>query len=561
MFIELLGQSAGVGAYLAIWKVLIFVVFFGAWAWVGQWVDTDTEVVHTKRAFWNNIYLGVGLGGLCLWLLMPAPFLVNFLIFLVFWLTVSITYVVHRNARVSPELKILTVDHIKDLLESDKKKTKTDKRLTFISSNKNELPMPKRQEKEYPGYMVAVELVNDVWNRRASKVELAPTGENYQVRYVVDGVASIAGERERRDAEECLNYLKAVGGMETEERRRPQSGHFSTSRLDSDAKWSIKTAGSTRGEHMVLEKVQEAQALKLDELGLTPDQLERMKEYVAAPAGVVLICGTRGSGLTTTLYSLTRRHDPFMQHIHTLERSIIIELDNISQHEVEQSADGKAMARQLQSVLRGDPDIMMVGFCENAPMAHFGSRAAAEGKKLYYGLSEPTTFHGLQRWLKWVNDHELAAQTLLAVVSQRLLRKLCLECREAYAPDGALLKKLNLPADKIKQFYRAGEIEYDKRGRPLLCTNCQGTGYFGRTAVFETLFVSESLRQLIRAKAPINNMRAQCRKEKMLYLQEEALRKVIDGTTSIQEVLRVTTEAAAKGARRTAEGGQKPKGK
>ena len=105
------------------------------------------------------------------------------------------------------------------------------------------------------------------------------------------------------------------------------------------------------------------------------------------------------------------------------------------------------------------------------------------------------------------------------------------------------MRKLNLPADKIKHFFRPPtEFEYDKRGNPILCEYCQGTGYYGRTAVFETFFINDAVRQLLRDKTPLNTIRNQCRKERMLYLQEQALRKVIDGTTSIQEVLRVTVE-------------------
>ena len=146
-----------------------------------------------------------------------------------------------------------------------------------------------------------------------------------------------------------------------------------------------------------------------------------------------------------------------------------------------------------------------------------------------------------------VGRPEAVAETLLGVTNQRLLRKLCLECRQAYVPDAKLLRRLNLPVDKIKQFFRPGEVEYDKRGHPLVCEQCQGTGYYGRTGVFETLLLTEGLRKLIQENAPINAMREQYRKDKMLYLQEEALRKVIDGTTSIQEVLRVTTEKKSGG--------------
>jgi type IV pilus assembly protein PilB len=185
----------------------------------------------------------------------------------------------------------------------------------------------------------------------------------------------------------------------------------------------------------------------------------------------------------------------------------------------------------------------MVGFCEEPEMAKLSTQAARDGKKIYFALNASSTFHALQEWIKMVGNNDKVAETLLGITYQKLLRKLCKSCREAYTPDPNLLKKLNLPVEKIKQFYRPPKvIEYDKKGHPILCETCQGTGYYGRTAVLETIIMTDALRALIREKAPINSIRTQCRKDRMLYLQEQALRRVIDGTTSIQEVLRITSE-------------------
>lgn len=547
MLNELLADTGIWGGYLAIWKVVIFLILFGLWAWVGQWLDKDAPLAQTNRTFWNNIYLGSGAAAILLWLTLPAPFIVDMLLFVVIWLTVSITYVLHRNARVAREQRILTPEHIRYVLNRENKKGAVKQRMVFISANDNELPVPHRQDPEYPGYVGAEELIFEFWRRRVSQAELIPTGENYQLRYVIDGVAGMAGDRDRDETEQAISYLKAAAGLEVKDRRRPQNGTFSTQSGNRTAEWKLLTAGSTRGEQMRLERVEEVQTLRFKDLGLNPDQHERMEELLNKPSGIILACGTRGSGLTTTLYSMVRHHDAFIQNLHTLEIDPLMDLDNITQHIVENKGAGTTKAaRQLQSVLRGDPDVVMVGFCDEPEMAQVGTRAAREGKKLYFGMNQPSMFHGLQAWLRMVGRSDLVAETLLGIICQRLIRKLCTECKQAYTPDAALLKKLNLPSTKIKQFYRPGEVEYDKRGKPILCPSCQGTGYYGRTGVFETLIISDALRELIRQNAPVNAIRAQARKEKMLYLQEQALRKVIDCATSIQEVLRVTTEKAGK---------------
>ena len=553
MVAEILGQAAPLGEYIAIWKIIIFILLFGLWAWVGQWIDHDAAAVRTKRQFWNYIYMGSGVFAFLMWFLLPAPFIVVCPLFIVVWSTVSITYVVHRNARVPRDKKILTPEHIRFVLSREGKK-EIEARLTFISSNNNTLPAPIREDPEYSGYVTAENLVYDISTRRVSKAEGIPTGENYQMRYMIDGVVGNAGDQERVEMDGCISYLKAVGGLEVEDRRRPQTGQFAILMGQDRIDWRIQTAGSTRGEKLVLELLEEQKTFGLDALGFNSNQLEKIQALVNESRGIVIVCGTKGCGQSTTLYSLIRCSDAFIQNVHTLELKTLTDLDNITQHIVEDGDSAKNGARMLQSILRSDPDVVMVGFCNDPEMPKVGTRAVSEGKKLYFGIEAPSTFHALQSWLKMVEDNRRVSKTLLAILSQRLIRKLCPECRQAYQPDAALLKKLNLPADRIKQFFRPGEVEYTKKGVPILCPNCQGTGYFGRTAVFETLFITDGLRKLIRENAPINAIRAQYRKDKMLYLQEEAIRKVIDGTTSIQEVLRVTAEKPAQsGARKPTE--------
>ncbi|MCK5269262.1 MAG: Flp pilus assembly complex ATPase component TadA, partial [Sedimentisphaerales bacterium] len=375
-----------------------------------------------------------------------------------------------------------------------------------------------------------------------------PHGEDYQIHYVIDGITTIEGDRPREEALGSIIYLKAVAGLDVEDHRRPQEGSFFTIRTgQKDTGWRISTSGSTRGEQLSLERIEETKSFKIDTVGLHPDQLEMTHKVIEQPSGVILITGPKGSGATTTLYGLVRHHDAFIQNIHTLEEQCLMEVDNISQHELEKGPDARSNAQQLRSVLHVDPDVLMISFCNGKEMAQLTTKAANTGKKVYVGMSANNAFQALGEWIKMVGDNKKVADTLLAVTNQRLIRILCHECRQAYAPDVTMLKKLNLPSDKIKKFYRPpAEIEYDKHGNPILCPTCQGTGYFGRTAVFETFMISDDLRKLIAEDAPVNVLRTQCRKERMLFLQEQVLRKVIDGTTSIQEVLRVTAEPKSK---------------
>jgi type II secretory ATPase GspE/PulE/Tfp pilus assembly ATPase PilB-like protein len=152
----------------------------------------------------------------------------------------------------------------------------------------------------------------------------------------------------------------------------------------------------------------------------------------------------------------------------------------------------------------------------------------------------------LGKWLKYVGDKTVVAGTLLGICNQRLLRILCNECKQAYAPDKELFRKFNIAAEKTKVLYRAGKVQYDKHGKPFTCENCQGTGYFGRSGVFELVMMNDELRKVVKRSKSLPEIGTQFRRAKMLYLQEQALRKVIGGTVAINEMIRVLSPQKAK---------------
>ena len=241
---------------------------------------------------------------------------------------------------------------------------------------------------------------------------------------------------------------------------------------------------------------------------------------------------------------LLRAHDVFMSNVQTLEEHPEADLENITQHRHQaESADGPSFARQLQSILRRQPDIVGVSQCKDKETAQLIASSAGR-TKFYVEMSGHDTFTVLARWAALVGDLKLAITPLHLVFAQALLRKLCPCCRQAYRPDPEPLRKFNLPADRIEKLFRPPvNIPTDKQGNRLLCPLCQGTGYLGRTGVFEVLVVDDELRKLVARNASANEIRKYCRTQKMLYLQEEALRKVIAGETSLNEVVRVFKES------------------
>jgi type II secretory ATPase GspE/PulE/Tfp pilus assembly ATPase PilB-like protein len=264
-----------------------------------------------------------------------------------------------------------------------------------------------------------------------------------------------------------------------------------------------------------------------------------VKRFLGKAHGLFLMSSPPRHGLTTSQYAVIRSHDAYMNNIHALERRKLLDLDNVTQQVYEGNNADVNYARMLQSVLRREPDIVLVGDCEDRETAKIATRAAATDRKIYLGMQAKDTFDAISKYLTLVEDNALAAKALLGISNQRLVRLLCKDCREAFQPDAATLKKLNLPAEKIERFYRPPtEPKLNKRGKEIVCPTCQGTGYVGRTGIFEVLVVDPAVAKLIAEGATVDKIKAQCRKNKMYYLQEEALLKVIDGTTSMNEVLR-----------------------
>ena len=249
------------------------------------------------------------------------------------------------------------------------------------------------------------------------------------------------------------------------------------------------------------------------------------------------------------MYALVRNHDAFLNNINTIEKQPSGQLLNVTQTVFSLTDTGTSTyAKKLQSLIRMGPDVVGVGECEDAETAKIASAAAKDGKIVYVVMESDSVLQALGRWLKLVEDRKLVAETLLGISNQRMLRKLCDTCKQGYAPNKELLKKFNLPADKAKVLYRPGKEVFDKRGKPSTCEECQGTGFIGRTGVFEMIVLDDELKKAVKTVKQLPELGIQFRKAKMLYMQEQALRKVIAGTTAINEMLRVLASPKKEGA-------------
>lgn len=545
------------GGYFAVWKIILFALCVLLWAHTSAWTQKDLRSLRVPLGIWTPAVFGSGVIALVLWFLVPIYWL-GLGIFVVLFGSAAIPYVVFRNKRVSPSQTVLSAAHIQRIAAGkvkNKDEAMQGRDRTRIKTAEGKSPTWPTDPVEHAAFQAMQDLLFDAIWRRASDVlmDLLP-GEPLKIIYKIDGVDRARDPLDPETAPRIFAHLKTIAGLNAEEHRRPQQGKFKATigaaGADKTVDVDLKTSGSTAGERMLLKTFSEEAKFRIPDLGLTKTQIPVFEAAVQEPKGVVLVSGPRGSGVTSTLYAILRSHDAFMQNIHALEVSKSMDLENVTQH-VYDSQDGTVtFGRRFRSILRTEPDVIMAGDTPDAETAALAAAAGRQGKKVYLGMNAGDTFVALRRYLQSVNDNGLAASSLVAITSQRLARVLCAECKRAYKPDPNLLKKANLAANESRPFFKPPspeEIEVDKQGNPLLCPLCQGSGYIGRTAVYEIFVPDQEVRGMIAQGAPLTKVKDLARKRGMLYLQEVALHKVYEGQTAIAEILRVTKESDAGG--------------
>lgn len=552
----ILGALPQEGGYFNVVKIIVYLLAVVIWTHSASWTNKDLRKLRVPLGFWIPGVFASGFISLVIWLVLPV-FWIGLAVYALVFGPVIISYVVFRNRRVAPAQTVLTMAHLQRLGKS-KGKTKEEavhgKDRVRIKDATGKTPAWPTDPEQHAAYQAMQDLLFDaVWRRVSDmRLDLLPN-QPMRVIYRIDGVDR---EREAIDpslAPGIIGHLKRIAGGNPDEHRRPQSGGFKAAigaggPAQKSVEVDMKTSGSTAGERMVLKLFAEEAKFKLTDVGFTKAQLPVAESLVKQPRGVIIVSGPKGSGITSTLYAIIRAHDAFMQNIHTLEITKSLDLENVTQH-VYDSQDGTvSFGKRFRSILRTEPDIAMAGDTPDAETASLAAAAGRQGKKVYLGMTASSSFTALRRYLQAVEDKQLAASSLVAIFNQRLTRVLCTNCRRAYKPDPAMLRKANLPVAENRPWYRPpnpDEIEVDKQGNPIPCPVCQGSGYVGRTAVIEMLVLDDGLRELIARDTPLPQVQVEARKRGMQNLQDVAIYKVYEGITSINEILRVTRDTQA----------------
>jgi type II secretory ATPase GspE/PulE/Tfp pilus assembly ATPase PilB-like protein len=371
----------------------------------------------------------------------------------------------------------------------------------------------------------------DALKAGASDVHVESTTEGLRVRVRLDGVLQEVSTLGRAHQSGILSRIKLLAGLDIAERRVPQDGRARLALADREVDLRVSTLPSLHGESAVVRLLDHSTTARgLAELGLSPDVQARFEKLIRRPTGLILVTGPTGSGKTTTLYAaLGMVNDPGVK-ILTVEDPVEYRLAGITQIPVNRRA-GLGFSSALRSMLRHDPDIIMVGEMRDKETAEIAVQAALTGHLVFSTLHTNDAVGGVTRLVDMGIEAYLVSATVEAILAQRLVRQLCDACAEPYDPSRAELATA-VPASGARRNFR----------RPKGCDACSGSGYRGRRGIYELFVPSERIRARVAQGATLDELRAQARADGLVSLREAAWDAAANGITSVAEVLRVTSE-------------------
>ncbi|NQU77043.1 MAG: Flp pilus assembly complex ATPase component TadA, partial [Planctomycetes bacterium] len=347
------------GGYVSPGKIAGLFILTLPWLWASAWIDKDTKSVHLSPLFWTGVVVGGGVLGLSVWLFAPI-YVLGLCVYVVIVAAGCAVYVMQRNSKVVPEARVMTPAHLSSLLKGQKGGTlKVQTRVKLYSSSGrpvSALPQDSSIEEKVT-YNQVQELLHDIVWRRASEVDVTAKADGTTVRYIIDGVLVEHEPMTSADGMRAIDYIKGLAGMDSADRRRPQSGKIVVDLAKQPLDIDVVAAGSTSSQQMRFKMVQEAVRTHLNDLGLSEEMLKRLKELNALPAGLILVSARPGNGVTSTLYSLLRDNDAYVKQLVTVEKAPEVDLENVTQHAY---ASADQMSQVLAGALRRDPDVVMI---------------------------------------------------------------------------------------------------------------------------------------------------------------------------------------------------------
>ncbi len=375
--------------------------------------------------------------------------------------------------------------------------------------------------------MIIMQAVKD----KASDIHIEPDEKILRVRYRVDGILH-EGPKPPKDLEAAIiSRVKVLASMDIAERRKPQDGRIMLKMRGKEIDLRVSSFPTVYGENIVIRLLDKTSVmLGLAELGMDKETLKSFNTIIRKPFGIILVTGPTGSGKTTTLYASLSTINSQEKNIITIEDPVEYQIPMIRQTQINPKA-GLTFASGLRSMLRQDPDIIMVGEIRDSETAEIATQAALTGHLVFSTLHTNDSAGAIIRLIDMGIEPFLVSDSVIAILAQRLVRIVCPKCKEKIAPTDEMLKDLELE--------RSGNINiYRGKG----CQKCKDTGYIGRAGLYELLVINDEIKKLIIEKASADKIKAKAIEAGMKTLYDDGIAKALSGITSIEEVLRVARE-------------------
>ncbi len=406
------------------------------------------------------------------------------------------------------------------------------KTIQVVDENAEDTNLDSGEEDEASIIRFVNQVLKDAIELRASDIHLEPFEDEFKIRYRIDGeLQDTAVPPQLKQFQPAIvSRIKILSHLNIAEKRLPQDGRIKVRIDQAEVDIRVSIIPMLHGEAVVMRLLRQNSTLRgLGEIGMAPRELEHFQHVLGLPHGIILVTGPTGSGKTSTLYTALNEINDAVRKIITVEDPVEYQLKGVNQIQVNEKS-GLTFARGLRSILRHDPDVILIGEIRDAETAQIAVQASLTGHLVFSTLHTNDAPGALTRLVDMGVEPYLVASSLEAVLAQRLVRVLCPHCKQAdhSATAAAFKAKLGIPADKT--IYKS-----------VGCRECRNTGFFGRHAIFEWMDTDEEIRQLILKSASTDQIRAAARNAGMRTLAEDGWRLVAAGVTTVEEVLSVTT--------------------
>ncbi len=535
-----------------------FLVAFVVLSWVGiaDWVNRDSQIFNLGFKKWNPIvFFPFAIIGIAM-MFVPVPHWARLLV-LATTLIASVTpYFVVHNRHVLPHQTVLTGPWWRHLFASMMAKVGVKMSTERIAEYEKGVAVDLYAmgaadanadnanlltTRQSPGYLLAKELVADMVNRRSDRALLEYGPQGVALRHEIDGVWHPGEPRDRESGDVMLAVLKTLANLDAKDRRKKQEGKFAAKFEGKKFLLPISTQGVANGERVIVSRLNEkAKPHTYEALGIRDALKDQWAEIMSRDQGMVIFSAMPAGGLTTLANASLEETDRLMRDFFSIEEvnRRETELQNIAVHTYD-SAKGQTPATLIPSLVRQYPNVYVCRDLVDADSATLLMNEIADDRLVITAVPAREGAEALLRLLQLKLPQKQFASVVTAVLYQRLIRKLCPDCKVGYQPTADVLKKLGIPAGKVQQLFRPPKPEERENEKQPVCQTCQGLGYLGRTGIFELLVITDQMREILAKQPSIDLLRKAARADGQRSLQEEGILLVAKGVTSLQELQRV----------------------